>query len=138
MPTDLPSPLTADVEIVSFGYLHGPPPSDMDLVLDLRRHFRDPHINPALRYLTALDDAVRSTVRTTPGIPELITATVTAVLAYRTGPSAALHPVRIASGCAGGRHRAGSVSLEIGDALTALGLRVTVTHRDLHRPVVDR
>jgi len=64
----------APVEIVSFGYLHGPPPT-AHLILDLRSHFRDPHVDPGLRELTA----------------------------YRSGPSAG--PVTVAVGCAGGRHR---------------------------------
>ncbi|MET8704318.1 RNase adapter RapZ [Kitasatospora sp. NPDC004723] len=126
------------VEIVSFGYLHGEPPADTDLVLDLRRHFRDPHVNPALRYLTAHDEEVREAVRTTPGITQAVTAAAAAVLAFRSGPSSDRHPVRVATGCAGGRHRAASVALELQTALAALGVEATVTHRDLAKPVVDR
>ncbi|MER5641905.1 RNase adapter RapZ [Kitasatospora sp. NPDC002227] len=129
---------TPDVVITSFGYLHDAPPADQDITLDLRRHFRDPHVNPALRYLTALDEEVREAVRSTPGIPQLVAATVAAVLAYRTGPSAAQYQVKVASGCAGGRHRAGSVALELAAALTALGLSVEVAHRDIELAVVDR
>lgn len=39
-----------DITVVFFGYLHGEPPK-----ADLRHHFRDPHVNPGLRYLTARD-----------------------------------------------------------------------------------
>ncbi|WP_381805566.1 ATPase [Streptomyces niveus] len=132
------------MQIISFSYLHGPlldengGPLPVDLVVDLRRHFRDPHVDPALRRLTALDDAVRTAVRNTPGITGLIATLTGAVLAYRLGPSANQHPVTVATGCAGGRHRAGSVALELADTLREHGVSSTVTHRDLHRPVVDR
>ncbi|MEV7602939.1 RNase adapter RapZ [Kitasatospora sp. NPDC089797] len=129
---------TPDVVITSFGYLHDAPPADQDLTLDLRRHFRDPHVSPALRYLTALDEEVREAVRNTPGIQQLVTATVAAVQAFRSGPSAERHQVKVASGCAGGRHRAGSVARELCEALAALGLVVELVDRDLHRDVVDR
>jgi len=90
------------VEIVSFGYLHGPPPA-AHLTLDLRLHFRDPHVDPALREMTAYDEPVRRAVLDTDGIRNLIDATAAAVTAYRSGPSAG--PVTVAVGCAGGRHR---------------------------------
>ncbi|MFD7590877.1 RNase adapter RapZ [Kitasatospora sp. NPDC059811] len=138
MPKTPETTVTPDIVITSFGYLHDAPPADQDLVLDLRRHFRDPHVNPALRYMTARDEEVREAVRNTAGIPELVTATVAAVQAFRSGPSADRHQVKVASGCAGGRHRAGSVALELAAALTALGLTVNVVHRDIDHAVVDR
>lgn len=58
-------------------------------------------------------------------------------LAYLGGPSA--QNVRIAVGCAGGRHRAATVGMTLADRLGALyGALVTLRHRDLERPVVDR
>ncbi|MFF2644950.1 hypothetical protein ACFVUB_34560 [Streptomyces niveus] len=42
-----------------------------------------------------------------------------AVLTYRSGPSAHQHPVTVATGCAGGRHRAGSIALELAAALAS-------------------
>ncbi|MEV4872299.1 RapZ C-terminal domain-containing protein, partial [Streptomyces syringium] len=62
------------VEIVSFGYLHDEPPT-AHLTIDLRHHFRDPHVSPELRYMTAADEPVRAAVLNTPGIPELVAAT---------------------------------------------------------------
>lgn len=52
------------VEIVSFGYLHGEPPQ-AHITLDLRNHFRDPHINPALREMTAATPSPSSTATCT-------------------------------------------------------------------------
>ncbi|WP_083507416.1 RNase adapter RapZ [Frankia sp. ACN1ag] len=116
------------VTVVSFGYLHGAPPA-AHITLDLRAHFRDPHVSPELRHLTAADQAVRDAVLATPGITDLIDATVAAVAAYQAGPSAG--PLTVAVGCAGGRHRAATVA---GELSSRLGARLV--HRDLHRPVV--
>ncbi|WP_018504924.1 RapZ C-terminal domain-containing protein [Parafrankia discariae] len=120
---------TSAVTVISFGYLHGPAPTGAHLTIDVRRHFRDPHINPALRELTAHDQAVIDTVLATPGIPALVDATAAAVTAYLTGPSTG--PVTVAVGCAGGRHRAATVATVLADRLGA-----HLVHRDLHRPVV--
>lgn len=127
----------SEITITSFGYLHGEAPA-AELTLDLRHHFRDPHVSPELRYLTAHDQAVRDAVRSTPGITQLVAATAAAVEAYASGPSAADKPLRVATGCAGGRHRAASVALELADTLTARGYHVRVTHRDLDKAVVER
>jgi UPF0042 nucleotide-binding protein len=127
--------LPSTVEIVSFGYLHDPPP-EAHLTVDLRHHFRDPHVSPALRYMTADDAPVRTAVLATPGIQQLVDASASAVRAFLAGPSAG--PVTVASGCAGGRHRAPTFARALADRLTALGYSVTVTHRDLHKPVVNR
>ncbi|MFD8147363.1 hypothetical protein [Streptomyces sp. NPDC059708] len=128
-----PAPLT----IVSFGYEHQAdgqaPPAH--LTLDLRQHFRDPHIDPALREMTGRDPEVIDTVLSTPGIPALIAAAVLAVRAgYLSGPSAA--PLRIAAGCVGGRHRSVVVASTLGTTLSDLA--PTVTHLDIDRPVIAR
>ncbi|MCV2460244.1 ATPase [Streptomyces sp. ICN988] len=123
------------VEIVSFGYLHDAPPV-AHLTIDLRHHFRDPHVSPELRYMTAEDAPVRTAVLDTPGITALVEATATAVTAFASGPSAGT--VTVADGCAGGRHRAPTFALALAERLRSEGHRVTVAHRDLHRPVVQR
>ncbi|MFJ4674227.1 RapZ C-terminal domain-containing protein [Kitasatospora purpeofusca] len=128
---------TEAVLITSFGYLHGEAPG-ADVTVDLRRHFKDPHVTPELRYLTAHDQQVREAVRSTPGIPQLVAATAAAVLAYQAGPSAGGYPVHVASGCAGGRHRAASFALDLQAALAVLGIEARVEHRDLAKPVVHR
>ncbi|GAA3813781.1 RNase adapter RapZ [Streptomyces coacervatus] len=124
-----------DVEIVSFGYLHGEPPA-AHLTIDLRHHFRDPHVSPDLRYMTGEDAPVRVAVMNTPGIPELVTATARAVAAFRSGPTAG--PVVVADGCAGGRHRAPVFAYHLAVHLRAVGLTVRLEHRDLAKPVVER
>ncbi|MFI9231331.1 RapZ C-terminal domain-containing protein [Streptomyces rimosus] len=123
------------VEITSFGYLHGEPPP-AHLVLDLRHHFRDPHISPQLRYMTARDEPVRRAVAATAGIAALIEGAARAVGAFTSGPSAGT--VLVATGCAGGRHRAPSVAMALADQLRQDGHSVVVRHRDIDAPVVRR
>lgn len=123
------------VEIVSFGYLHDAPPA-AHLTLDLRAHFRDPHVSPELRYMTADDAPVRAAVRSTPGIRDLVDAAARAVDAFAAGPSAG--PVTVVCGCQGGRHRAPTVARDLASRLTDAGHTVTVHHRDLTKPVVQR
>lgn len=125
----------ATVVITSFGFLHGTPP-EADLIIDLRRHFRDPHISPDLRHMTADDEPVRTAALNTPGITALVEATATAVDAFASGPTAGV--VTVAAGCAGGRHRAPTVARGIASRLVSAGHGVTITHRDLDEPVAQR
>ncbi|WP_443073087.1 RapZ C-terminal domain-containing protein [Streptomyces sp. NBC_01451] len=125
----------AAVDIVSFGYLHDAPPA-AHLTIDLRHHFRDPHVSPELRYMTACDEPVRTAVLNTPGITDLVNATATAVAAFASGPSSGT--VTVADGCAGGRHRAPTFAGALAERLRAAGHDVTVHHRDLDKDVVQR
>ncbi|MGW3442005.1 RapZ C-terminal domain-containing protein [Streptomyces sp. NPDC001076] len=127
--------MAVTVEIVSFGYLHDAPPA-AHLTIDLRHHFRDPHVSPELRYMTADDEPVRAAVMATPGITALVDATATAVAAFAAGPSAGT--VTVADGCAGGRHRAPTFARALADRLTAAGHTVSVRHRDMGKDVVQR
>lgn len=125
----------AAVEIVSFGYLHDEPPA-AHLTIDLRHHFRDPHLSPELRYMTADDEAVRAAVLGTSGVSALALATAAAVEAFADGPSAGV--VTVADGCAGGRHRAPVFARTVAELLRDAGHDVTVQHRDMDKAVVQR
>lgn len=125
----------ATVEIVSFGYLHDEPPA-AHLTIDLRHHFRDPHVSPELRYMTAGDEPVRQAVLGTAGIAELVEATARAVDAFAAGPSAGT--VTVADGCAGGRHRAPAFAAALADRLRTADHLVSLAHRDICKPVVER
>ncbi|MEU4051286.1 RNase adapter RapZ [Streptomyces olivaceus] len=125
----------ATVEIVSFGFLHGEAPQ-ADVVLDLRRAFRDPHVDPQMRQLTGHDRLVQRAVLRTRGIRQLLAATTQQVQAYASGPS--VDRIVISSGCAGGRHRSVVVADQLARRLRRRGHTVTVTHRDIRRPVVQR
>ncbi|QLJ01516.1 ATPase [Streptomyces sp. NEAU-sy36] len=125
----------AKVEIVSFGFLHGDAP-EADITLDLRRAFRDPHVDPRLRELAGRDRLVQRAVLRTAGIRRLLQATTRQVQAYAAGPSG--DRIVIGSGCAGGRHRSVVVADRLARRLRRRGHTVTVTHRDISRPVVQR
>lgn len=125
----------AAVEIVSFGFLHADAP-EADVVLDLRRAFRDPHVDPRMRELTGHHRLVRRTVLRTAGVRALLRATVRQVQAYASGPSA--DRIVVGSGCAGGRHRSVVVAEKLARRLRRRGFTVTVVHRDSRRPVVQR
>jgi UPF0042 nucleotide-binding protein len=123
------------IEIISFGYLHGPAPQ-AHATFDVRHHFKDPHVDPALRHLTAADAPVMRAVLGTPGIGELAAAITAAALAYLAGPQPG--PAVIAIGCAGGRHRSAALAIEAARQLRDAGIPVTLTHRDITRPVISR
>ena len=129
-----------EVLVTSFGYLHGDPPR-ADVLVDVREHLRDPHVDPAFRELTGHDTAVMERVLATPGASALIDALVAAAAALLPGARKTRRLVRVAIGCAGGRHR----SVVIADAVAArLALAGWATwgteaeHLHLHLPVVDR
>ncbi|GHA83129.1 RapZ C-terminal domain-containing protein [Streptomyces chryseus] len=127
---------TPVLTVVSFGYDHqnGEHAPPAHLTLDLRQHFRDPHVQPAMREMTGRDPEVIDTVLSTPGIPALIAATVQAARAFLSGPSAG--SLRIAAGCVGGRHRSVVVAATIAAALADLDPTLTHLHIDL--PVLAR
>ncbi|MEV7595597.1 RNase adapter RapZ [Streptomyces sp. NPDC089922] len=137
-------PLSLPVEIITFGYLHGPAP-EVHLSIDLRHHYRDPHaVAPEARHLTGRDEQIHRIVMDTPGIRPLIRSTASAAVAMLSGPSAAAVPLRIGSGCAGGRHRSVVVGRMLRTAIRAaahaqgLDAAITLIHRDIERPVVAR
>jgi RNase adaptor protein for sRNA GlmZ degradation len=124
----------ATIEILSFGYGHGPAP-EAHLTIDLRHHFRDPHVNPALRGLTANDRQVRRAVLATPGVRRMLAATVRQVQALAAGPTPGT--ITVAFGCVGGRHRSAVAAQNLARRLTRRGHTVTLHHRDLHQPVIN-
>ena len=80
------------VTIESFGYLHGLPSGD-GLLVDLRHRIRDPHIDPEMRQMTGLDDAVYRHVLATPGAREIVTRIIEPLKAKTAAlvPHAARH-----------------------------------------------
>ncbi|MER7046761.1 RapZ C-terminal domain-containing protein [Streptomyces jumonjinensis] len=118
-----------NITVISFGYGHDPAPA-ADAVYDLRP-YRDPHIDPRLRHMTARDAEVQARVLATPGIDDLIDQAVTAALT-------ADRPTTIATGCTGGRHRAPVTAQTIATRLQDAGQTVTLIHRDLDKDVIER
>ncbi|MGW3954017.1 RapZ C-terminal domain-containing protein [Streptomyces sp. NPDC004752] len=141
--------------ITSFGYLHSQEPT-AHVCYDLRHQFKDPHLRPELRYLTARDAPVREAVMRTDGILPLVHAITATVDAYLAGPRQD-ESLTVALGCAGGRHRSATVADALGAALSGdtetaaayllaelakrykgRGLAVDLHHRDLDKDVVER
>lgn len=120
------------VAITSFGYGHAAAPI-ADVTIDARRNLRNPHHDPAMRELTGLDFAVRAHVLDTPGARELILHTAAAALGLLAATGLT---VTIATGCAGGRHRAVALAEEIAARLRTSGVVVAVEHRDIAKPAL--
>lgn len=125
----------ATINIVSFGYGHAPAP-EAHLTIDLRHHFRDPHLSPELRHMTADDQPVTEAVLATPGISDLIHAVSAAIKAFADGPT--IGPVTVAAGCTGGRHRAPTFARTLLARLHSDGHHATIHHRDITQPVINR
>jgi len=120
------------ITVLSFGYLHGPAPQ-ADITLDLRRLLADPAHVPGgdMLDLTGLDMTVRRFVRATPGALDLVAHAKALVLAM-----AAVKPLVLAAGCAGGKHRGPSVAQDLHDQLAAAGVPVLLQHLHMHLPRV--
>lgn len=125
----------ARINIVSFGYGHGPAP-DAHLTLDVRHLLRDPHIEPAMRHMTGLDAAVVANVLRQPGAVQLAEGTAGVV----RGLAGHTDRVLLAVGCVGGRHRSVVLAERIAVELRNKdrSVRVAVSHRDVAKPVIRR
>lgn len=118
------------VLITSFGYGHAPAPV-ADITFDVRRNLRNPHHDPAMRYLTGLDHAVREHVNDTPGVWHLVRNLAAVV----TDLHADVDTVHVAIGCVGGRHRSPAIAEEVA-AQIRRSMAVRVEHRDIDKPVL--
>jgi UPF0042 nucleotide-binding protein len=118
------------VSIVSFGFKYGIPP-EADLLFDVR-FLPNPNFVEELKALSGRSSKVKNYVLSQPATREflerliplleyLITQYVQEGRSYLT----------IGVGCTGGRHRSPCISEEIGKALKARKLNVSVTHRDI-------
>lgn len=128
------------VHVVSFGYLHGEPPS-ADLVVDVRRLLHDParFQNGGLLDLDGRHPVVRDTVMTTPGALQLANSVYSATFHLYVVVG---KPVTIAFGCAGGRHRSVALAehlagLLINDPISD-AIPVRLDHLHIHLPRVLR
>lgn len=125
--------------IVSFGHLHGQPPSGDGLLLDLRNQLRNPADDPRMIEMTGLDRKVRQHVLATRGARELVEETATKVRLLLDGyADERLRRVDVFVGCQGGRHRSVAIAEEVAAHLRAAGIGVEVEHRDVDKPVVRR
>lgn len=124
------------VQLVSFGYKFGLPPS-ADLVLDVR-FMENPFYIAALRPLSGTDAPVREFVLGHPAtrafLERLMPLLEFALPRYEEEKKARLG---IAFGCTGGRHRSVAIADEVARRLRASWKgEVVVDHRDRDRPDV--
>jgi len=126
------APRRAVVNLVSFGYRYGVPPSS-ELLFDVR-FLPNPHFEPALRPRTGLDDEVARYVLEDPRTQEL-PARGRGFLGYALGLYDAEGKAYLATGigCTGGCHRSVAVAAARGEALRASGREVNVQHRDAEK-----
>jgi UPF0042 nucleotide-binding protein len=128
---------TVQVVVESFGYLHNPAP-EAHLTIDLRQALYNPHHDPAMRELTGLHPLVRDHVLATADAQEILAAAARLVATLLPGHDRRAKLVRVAFGCAGGRHRSVVLANELTNLLLTAGIGAEVTHRDVLRPVVRR
>ena len=129
--TDEPRPQLR-ATVVSFGYKYGLP-VDADLVVDVR-FLPNPHWIPELRDLTGQDEEVRDYVLGQEGARDFLdryTEILKIIGAGYTRESKRY--LTLAVGCTGGKHRSVTMSQELANRLTGLGIQTTVVHRDLGR-----
>lgn len=118
---------------MSFGYLYGLP-EHADTVIDTRG-LRNPFYIPELKEKTGLDREVRDYIFSFRETAEYLDA-VLQMLRIRLRlcaqwDSPLRHPLTIAIGCSGGRHRSVTMTLAIAEALKKEGYTVEIIHREL-------
>ena len=122
------------VNVLSFGYKYGIP-VDADLVLDCR-FIPNPHWIPELRPLSGLDEKVKSTVLSNPGVGDFVNTYVSLIQQMLPGYlREGKKYLTVAIGCTGGKHRSVSVAREIADKLDGDGTGLTISAHASHRDV---
>lgn len=140
--TDLIIPVP-DLTITSFGYNHRDQSGAFllapraDFTFDVSKRFRDPHIDPELRNLTGLDQAVYDKVMSTPGALDYV-AEIGLFLVNLVDEQVIDCPITVAFGCVGGRHRSVAMTRMLAEEMDDYNWSVQIEHRDVHKPVLAR
>lgn len=118
------------VNVVSFGFKYGIP-IDADHVVDVR-FLANPYWITELRHLSGRDAPVRDYVLGLPGALTFVERYVDALEPALAGyVQEEKRYLTIAVGCTGGKHRSVAISEAMAARLRQLGVRVTVSARDL-------
>lgn len=125
--------MSAELTVLSFGFSNGCP-DNADTVIDVRG-VRNPFYEPGLREMTGLDSQVKDYIFEDPQSGEYL-ASVLQMLdirmsLFRKWTSPNRHPLTIAVGCTGGRHRSVAFAEAIAEHFKELGYSVRLCHRDL-------
>lgn len=120
------------VNLISFGFKHGPPPESESL-WDVR-FLPNPYFIPELKNDTGLEKDVAEYVlqnKTSRHFFELLEPLLFFLVHnYQQEGKAQL---TISIGCTGGRHRSVAVTEKIKDILAGLNIRILVEHRDIKK-----
>lgn len=121
-----------EIELVSFGFRHGPPEAT-DLMIDVR-FLPNPNFEPALRARTGLDEDVAAFVLDSPRTREFMARLCDFLdfLIPRYEEEGKAH-LTVALGCTGGQHRSVAVTCALDRHLRERKIDVRVTHRDVAR-----
>jgi len=122
------------VNLISFGFRHGTPGS-VELLFDVR-FLPNPYFEESLRPGSGLDAAVADYVLENARGSEFyerLQAFVRYLLPLYDREGKAY--VTIGIGCTGGRHRSVAIAEAMGEQLVQAGREVSVSHRDVERPL---
>ena len=120
----------------SFGYKRGVP-VDADIVVDMR-FVENPFYYENMRYLSGLDEPVRTFVLGQPYVMEYLDHLEKSVVDMSPlFEKQDKHILRICFGCTGGRHRSVAAAEEMASRLRRSGHPVRIYHRDVRRELQD-
>jgi UPF0042 nucleotide-binding protein len=122
------------VNLVSFGFRHGTPAS-VELLFDVR-FLPNPYFEEGLRPMSGRDEGVADYVLKTEQGSDFfrrLEEFVEYLLPFYDDEGKAY--VTIGVGCTGGRHRSVAIAEAMGERLRTLGREVSVSHRDVERPL---
>ena len=119
------------VTLLSFGFKHGVPPHDSDLVLDVR-FLANPFYEPDMKHLTGNDDIVRDFVLDNPVTKEFLAKT-TDLLEFLLPHyvEEGKNQLVISIGCTGGKHRSVTVANYLAWHLRQNGYFANAKHKDI-------
>lgn len=121
------------IRLMSFGYLYGLP-ENADTVIDTRG-LKNPFYVPELKDKTGLSREVYDYIFSFPETKEYLEAILQMLRIrlrlYAQWDSPLRHPLTIAVGCSGGRHRSVTMTIALAEALQKDGYPVEVIHREL-------
>ena len=135
--SETPPEEALSIVVYSFGFKHGSA-TDADIVIDVR-FLPNPYYDHEMRYLTGLDEKVRSFVIDHPETQEFLGHWKGLLECVMRGYVAeGKQQLAIGVGCTGGQHRSVAIANETGAYLESLGYRVYTKHRDLSRADTKR
>ncbi|PID39725.1 MAG: RNase adapter RapZ [Proteobacteria bacterium] len=121
-----------NIQLISFGFKYGLP-VQADLVMDVR-FLVNPYFVESLRHLSGESEKIRSFVlnndQTCLFLHKYFDLIDILIPLYANEGKSYL---TIAIGCTGGRHRSVVIAGQLWDHLTASGLNVSLTHRDIDK-----